>query len=156
VISIECIKQQSEEPILCPLRQEKADQLEKAIRAYRRSRSNQLTTEIIYREQSDQEKATGVLLVSRHDTEISYPLVRSPYRIGRSGRRADLVIDNAMVSRAHAEITSSETGYWVRDLDSRNGTVLNGRPLIAGRRYKLKDGDRIDIADQKISFCLRG
>ena len=39
---------------------------------------------------------------------------------------ADLVIDDPAVSRIHAEIDPREDGLWVRDLVSRNGTVIDG------------------------------
>jgi pSer/pThr/pTyr-binding forkhead associated (FHA) protein len=60
-------------------------------------------------------------------------LVKSPpqlspgasYRIGRSSRCA-FVLTDLSVSRIHAEVTIDDTGMLVKDLDSRNGTFVDG------------------------------
>ena len=44
----------------------------------------------------------------------------------------DLVISDPTVSRFHCEVRISETGARVRDLDSRNGTVVDGVQVIEG------------------------
>ncbi len=62
----------------------------------------------------------------------------------------DLVIDTSAVSRQHAAITLEDGRATVEDLRSRNGTLLNGRPLAAPHR--LSDGDQIQICDQLIGF----
>ena len=49
-------------------------------------------------------------------------------RIGRS-REAELAIDDADISRFHAELRVSHDGIWLRDLRSTNGTHLDGRTL---------------------------
>jgi ABC-type multidrug transport system ATPase subunit/pSer/pThr/pTyr-binding forkhead associated (FHA) protein len=52
-----------------------------------------------------------------------------PVVIGREAT-CDLVIDNKLVSRRHAEVSSSEEGWVLRDLGSRNGTFVNGQPAM--------------------------
>jgi hypothetical protein len=42
--------------------------------------------------------------------------------------------------------------YWIKDLDSRNGTLLNGKPVP--QIAQLKDGDRLRIGDTEILFVL--
>ena len=63
--------------------------------------------------------------------------------IGRD-ERCDIVIVDRQVSRQHASITLEEDSYVVRDLDSKNGTFVNGQEL--GAPYALQDGDEIQIA----------
>jgi pSer/pThr/pTyr-binding forkhead associated (FHA) protein len=61
----------------------------------------------------------------------------------------DIVIDNLSVSRKHAVIHSVRTGYVVRDLGSKNGTLLNGEKIEHG---ELHDGDTITIGKYEIAF----
>lgn len=64
-----------------------------------------------------------------------------------------IVLDNAAVSRQHAQILESHGQYYIEDLRSRNATLINGKP-IAGRSA-LKDGDSIAICDVQFSFFLQ-
>src|SRR4051812_32087008 len=54
-------------------------------------------------------------------------------RAGRLGT-LEIVLDDASVSRRHAEVRAAETGWWVRDLESTNGTYVNGVRLGSGER----------------------
>jgi len=59
---------------------------------------------------------------------------------------ADVVIltPDKQVSRRHAELTRSKDGVELKDLESKNGTHLNGAPISGS--VLLKDGDTIQIA----------
>lgn len=50
------------------------------------------------------------------------------------------------ISRFHAEISHDDSGGWVVDRRSTNGTFLNDRRLPAEERVALSDGDRIRFA----------
>jgi pSer/pThr/pTyr-binding forkhead associated (FHA) protein len=67
----------------------------------------------------------------------------SPILIGRVGE-SQIVLHSNRCSRRHCEIFSQGTDWFVRDLKSRNGTQLNGRPLKKVKR--LNPGDRLVIA----------
>ncbi len=70
--------------------------------------------------------------------------------IGR-GTECDLVLPERQVSRQHVRIKLVEDHYWVEDLDSKNGTWVNGEVLKGERQ--LRDGDEIQIAMAvKIAF----
>ncbi len=59
----------------------------------------------------------------------------------------DIVFDLPKISGNHAKFQLYPSGdLWVTDLDSSNGTYLNGRRLQAGERTKLKPGDQIKIS----------
>jgi class 3 adenylate cyclase len=65
-----------------------------------------------------------------------------------------LVLPSEKVSRHHAIVREQdEHGFWVHDLGSANGTYVNGRRVTQPTR--LKDGDRIGIADFQITFRQR-
>lgn len=70
----------------------------------------------------------------------------SPVRVGRS-RDNDIVLaeDHAPESSArHAEFRHDAGGWWIVDLESTNGTTLNGSAV---RRAKLESGDRVGFGD---------
>lgn len=62
----------------------------------------------------------------------------------------DIVLDVGAVSRQHAQIIASGGDYFVEDLHSRNGTLVNGQ-LIQGR-HKLQENDRVKICDLLFTF----
>ena len=88
------------------------------------------------------------LVVERRALKV-YDIDRPVIRIGRDAW-LDIVIDNVAVSRRQAEIRLEDTQWFVRDLDSRNGTLLNGRRLEG--LEPLKRGDEISFG--KFSLFL--
>jgi predicted component of type VI protein secretion system len=61
---------------------------------------------------------------------------------------ADVCIDDEAVSWHHLEIESRGGVLMATDLDSRNGTALNGEPLDRPRR--LRDGDVLTVAEHRL------
>jgi hypothetical protein len=68
--------------------------------------------------------------------------------IGRQapGAMPDIPIDDDYVSRKQAEVILRDNTYLLRDLGSRNGTLLNGQPLRPETTYELKDNALIGLA----------
>lgn len=64
----------------------------------------------------------------------------------------EIVLDNVAVSRYHAQILESHGFYYLEDLHSRNGTLLNGT-IIEGRT-ELHENDTISICDIQMQFLL--
>jgi pSer/pThr/pTyr-binding forkhead associated (FHA) protein len=62
----------------------------------------------------------------------------------------DIVIDHPLASRRHARLERDESGYYVRDLESTNGTYLNGDRVEGARA--LRNLDRVWVADTEIIF----
>lgn len=71
-----------------------------------------------------------------------------PFVIGRCASAA-LQINSTSVSREHAEIIRTPTGFRLRDLNSTNGTLVNGHSV---RDSPLVDGDSVSIADIELTF----
>ena len=61
--------------------------------------------------------------------------------VGRTSDNGISFPDDSNVSRYHAEIESREDEYWIKDLDSSNGTTVNGTRVQGEMR--LQDGDEI-------------
>lgn len=68
-------------------------------------------------------------------------------------KNCQVVLDDASISRQHAQILESHGRYYLEDLRSRNGTLLNGSAL-EGRR-ELHDHDRFEICDFLFLFCFQ-
>lgn len=79
-----------------------------------------------------------------------YPLSGKGLVIGR-GEDCDLRIDSRLASRRHARIVEGDGFCLVVDLDSVNGTILNGRPLH-GESRPIGDGDTLTIAGETLRF----
>ena len=62
--------------------------------------------------------------------------------IGRAPR-ADFIVDAALVSRVHCRLTAGASEIEVTDLESTNGTFVNGERITA--RASVKAGDRIGV-----------
>jgi hypothetical protein len=82
-----------------------------------------------------------------------FDLDRDDVVIGR-GSTCSVTVDDPMMSREHVRIDLSGPEPVLEDLHSRNGTMLNGRPLIG--QAKLQDGDRIRIGTQELVFLALG
>ncbi len=69
------------------------------------------------------------------------------------GRSADchVTIEDPLVSRHHARVRIAGDLALVEDLDSRNGTFVNGKGI--DRQIALEDGDRVRIGTLELVFC---
>jgi serine phosphatase RsbU (regulator of sigma subunit) len=63
-----------------------------------------------------------------------------------------IVLDNAAVSRNHAQILESHGTFYIEDLRSRNGTLLNGTRIQG--RVEIKDDDEIRVCEVVMRFFL--
>ncbi|MDZ4402066.1 LuxR C-terminal-related transcriptional regulator [Prosthecobacter sp.] len=76
-------------------------------------------------------------------------LLSGPCVIGRRSDN-DLQINNVQVSRRHALLMNYNDDWWLNDLGSRNGILVNGIRLTSARR--LRNGDEVRIANHRIIF----
>lgn len=75
----------------------------------------------------------------------------NPFKIGRLPTN-DLLLPDPSVSREHCVIFVERNEYYIRDLESTNGTFLNNIKVV--NPCKLKEGDRIDIGEYSCIFHL--
>ena len=80
-----------------------------------------------------------------------FELAEPEVSVGREAANHVCLVDPS-VSRRHALVTSDGAGYSVRDLESLNGTFVNGVPVVERR---LEHGDQIAVGDVLLLFLLR-
>jgi len=93
------------------------------------------------------------VLKTAEEADIPFTFRILPGSIKTVGRatRADFIVDAALVSRLHCRLTAGATELEVVDLDSTNGTYVNGerRP-----RATLKSGDRLGVGRVELTVDL--
>ena len=72
--------------------------------------------------------------------------------IGKLETACDAVISLPTVSRIHAKIRKKEENYFLSDMNSRNGTSVNGRLLRPDEEYQLEPEDEVDFAQARYIF----
>ena len=82
---------------------------------------------------------TVIREVQLHETELT---------IGRKGEN-DLSIEDPSVSGRHAKIVKIQSVFFVEDLHSTNGTLVNNKPID---RHQLQDTDVIMIGNHRLLF----
>ncbi|MEO1162390.1 MAG: FHA domain-containing protein [Chloroflexota bacterium] len=78
-----------------------------------------------------------------------YTLDSDLMRIGRASQN-EIVIDEKGVSRFHAEIRKNGDKVLIEDLDSTNGSTIDGKPLKDS--HELSIGDVVFVCDEKLVF----
>lgn len=92
-------------------------------------------------------------LVSREPGELATIYLKDEITVvGKLETAADAVIPLPTVSRVHAKIRKRENDYFLCDLNSRNGTSVNGRMLKNEEEYLLQDEDEVDFAQARYVF----
>lgn len=72
--------------------------------------------------------------------------------IGRLKDSVDHVIQNNAVGKIHAELIEREGQYFVIDLNSVNGTYINGEKIICNKPAVINNGDKITFANESYTF----
>ncbi|WP_422930766.1 FHA domain-containing protein [Singulisphaera sp. PoT] len=80
------------------------------------------------------------------------PLATPIYKIGR-GENCNLRPNSDLVSREHVEFNLTATQVIVRDLGSRNGTLVNGKTIT--EPYVLKDRDLISVGTLTFAISIQ-
>ncbi|MBN1679413.1 MAG: FHA domain-containing protein [Anaerolineae bacterium] len=123
---------------------------------------------IVTEEEHEQAKITGTLIVpagsggkptlyitSGPQEGAEIVILTPTLKIGRATRNStwDISLQDRAVSRPHAEIKLSDDGEWiVTDLDSANGTIVNGVPVVANDPHPLLDGYVITVGETTLLF----
>lgn len=92
---------------------------------------------------------SALLIVRRGPTVGARFLLDTDVTVAGRHPDADIFLDDVTVSRRHAEVVREGTSFSVRDLDSLNGTYLDGERTTGG---VLVDGSEIQIGKYRMTF----
>jgi hypothetical protein len=100
--------------------------------------------------QERREACNPCLVCMKNDEKIV--MEKFPFTIGSLSGHTDYTPASRNISRLHAEIRRIGGKTSLFDLNSTNGTRLNGRELIPGEEYPLSNNDRISLADVDLIY----
>ena len=83
-----------------------------------------------------------------NDTGVEFPLGDFRNILGRRDT-CDIVLSDNSISRRHAQIEKNAGRYWISDLNSTNGTFVNGLPI---EKHELTSGDAITMGNTVLIF----
>ncbi|MBI4532405.1 MAG: FHA domain-containing protein [Candidatus Melainabacteria bacterium] len=79
-----------------------------------------------------------------------FEIVSPRCKIGRDPTNQVVIDNDPYISRFHAWITFDNGEFFVEDLESTNGTLLNGSPLL--HRARLVNGDHLRVGHTDLGF----
>ena len=74
------------------------------------------------------------------------------YVVGRENPQAAVKLNDPMASRAHFQISGQNGVFKIKDMKSRNGTLLNDEKLAPDQEKELKIGDKVQVGETIFSF----
>jgi pSer/pThr/pTyr-binding forkhead associated (FHA) protein len=89
-----------------------------------------------------------LIVLQKNGSAKQVNILGTPFVIGRADT-CDLVLDNQLVSRSHAVFETLGDAMTIRDLQSHNGTYVNGERREVST---LNSGDEIKIGSYQIRF----
>ena len=98
------------------------------------------------------EKESYELKYMGNNSKENIYLNKNEFLLGSSEQGNDGVIDSPVVSRHHAKIIREGKKYYLEDLNSTNGTTVNGVLLGYRDRVELKSDDEVMFADERYIF----
>ena len=100
---------------------------------------------------SNQDRIEGILRYEGTNSLQDIPIISEPFVIG-SAANCDGIVHHPNISRNHAKITYHDGAYLIEDLNSTNGTRVNGELLSYKTKVILKKNDRIYFANEPFRF----
>ena len=99
-------------------------------------------------------KRSAVRLVVQRSPSLEkgdeFPINSAPVTVGRGGQNDLVLADDDFASARHARIEVRGDGVWVQDLDSTNGTFLNGARVVGAERMSPGDTLRVGETDLRL------
>lgn len=104
--------------------------------------------------QSENSSCKHFLYLIRNATGRKIPVDITPFTIGKDGANMDLALSNESISRFHATIIYENSGYYIMDNGSTNGTVIEGIKLQPHERAELENGYIVTLGDESFQAFI--
>jgi pSer/pThr/pTyr-binding forkhead associated (FHA) protein/uncharacterized protein YhhL (DUF1145 family) len=79
-------------------------------------------------------------------------IFKNSFIIGRSKPQVDFALQSKFVGKVHSEIINREDNYFIKDINSHNGTFVNNLRIDSNKEYEIRDGDKLVFADSEYAF----
>lgn len=112
---------------------------------------NEIVTQVMY-ETEVLSETSNYLIFTKEGSIHKAKITKKCFIIGRNKDQVDYVIENSSVGKVHAKILSNGKVDRVVDLQSKNGTFINGKKLVAEKEYQLENGDEIIFGNVKSQY----
>jgi hypothetical protein len=143
-------------PVTCPACKQTHDVVNPKLATFRVDRTRKKVPQVLSQTTPD-----GRLLLIPQDREFSlrvlegeeqgtvYPVNKPRFLIGRTN--ADVAINDTMVSRLHCALEISADGVVLQDLESTNGTFMDGKPIHSA---PLANGSTFSIGSHVFELVI--
>ena len=84
--------------------------------------------------------------------DISVTLEKAKYTLGR-GEANDITILDGGMSKSHAVIVRAEDKFYIEDLNSTNGTYIDGLKLPPNQKYELRHNCQVTFGNSTVIFA---
>lgn len=102
------------------------------------------------------ETGSARLVLMMGERQREYDLSKGKLTVGRTTENDIALTFDKVASREHAIFGEADGLYFVKDLNSSNGTLLNGKRVEADKRVELSNGDIVTVGDTDIRFEFAG
>ena len=86
------------------------------------------------------------------DEKRRFILNKNPFIIGKFPQKADGILNDSRISRVHAAIREDSGYYYISDLNSTNGTYVNGNRITGTETVRLHHLDKVCMASVEMIF----
>ena len=101
-------------------------------------------------EEVEEDKSAGISLVIQRSGQEKkvIPVKEEEMTIGRTAEN-DITLDDPFISRRHARLFLKDESYFIEDLKSKLGVMVNGKKIS---KVQLKNGDEVTLSSVRIKF----
>ena len=110
---------------------------------------------VLLNNDSSQKFKCGYITLNQGGISERVVVNKRSFKIGRMIGEVDLITESKAIGKIHCEIVKEDGKYYIVDLNSKNGTYLNGVRLKSNNRYHLNNGDNIKLANVDGKFEIK-
>ena len=92
---------------------------------------------------------THLQMKNTNDSNCRFELVHGSFIVGKDKRKCTVFIDDNMVSKIHAIIDVTDRCITIKDLNTTNGTLVNGKRIASNTEIEIKANDTLQFGNSE-------